>query len=67
MPLKFVIRFASILFSLLILVVIATQFLFSSKVTTDIWIISFPIILAIPILTSIVFAKNDEFSIHFMD
>ena len=38
MPLKFVIRFTSILFSLLILAVIATQFLFSSKVTTDIWV-----------------------------
>lgn len=64
MPLKFVIRFTSILFSLLILAVIATHFFFSSKVTTDVWIISFPIILGIPILTSIIFAKNDEFSIH---
>lgn len=62
MPLKFVIRFTSILFSLLILAVIATHFFFSSKVTTDVWIISFPFILAIPILTSIIFAKNDEFS-----
>ena len=62
MPLKFVIRFTSILFSLLILAVIATHFFFSSKVTTDVWIISFPLILGIPILTSIIFAKNDEFS-----
>ena len=62
MPLKFVIRFASILFSLLLLVVIATQFLFSSNVTMDVLIILFLIIFSIPILTSIVFAKNDEFS-----
>ena len=60
MPLKFVIRFTSILFSLLILAVIATHFFFSSKVTTDVWIISFPFILGIPILTSIIFAKNGE-------
>ena len=62
MPLKFVIRFTSILFSLLILAVIATHFFFSSKVTTDVWIIAFPFIMGIPILTSIIFAKNDEFS-----
>ena len=67
MPIKFVIRFASKMLTLVQVDEIATQFLFSSKVTTDIWIISFPIILAIPILTSIVFAKNDEFSIHSMD
>ena len=67
MPLKFVIRFASILFSVLILAAITIHFFFSSKLTTDLWIILVPIILGVPILTSVIFTKDDELSIPSAD
>ena len=63
MPLKFVIRFTSILFSLLLLAALAIHFFFSSKLTTDLWIILVPIILGVPILTSVFFTKDDELCI----
>ncbi|NNG76588.1 hypothetical protein [Acinetobacter terrae] len=67
MPLKFVIRFTSILVSVLILAAIAIHFFFSSKLTTDLWIILVPIILGVPILTSVIFTKDDELSIPSAD
>ncbi|NNH01762.1 hypothetical protein [Acinetobacter sp. ANC 5414] len=67
MPLKFVIRFTSVLFSVLILAAIAIHFFFSSKLTTDLWIILVPIILGVPILTAVIFTKDDELSIPSAD
>ncbi|WAU77858.1 hypothetical protein [Acinetobacter sp. TR3] len=64
MLLKFAIRFMAVLLSVLILVAVVIQFFFSSKLTTDLWIIVVPVILGIPILTSVVIAKDDELSIH---
>ncbi|OTG60610.1 hypothetical protein B9T29_11695 [Acinetobacter sp. ANC 3903] len=60
MPIKFVIRFTSILVSLLILAALVNQFFFSSQVTTDVWILSFPIIVGIPILASVMCATDNE-------
>ena len=64
MLLKFAIRFMAVLLSVLILAAIVIQFFFSSKLTTDLWIIVVPVILGIPILTSVVIAKDDELSIQ---
>ena len=64
MLLKFSIRFMAVLLSVLILAAIVIQFFFSSKLTTDLWIIVVPVILGIPILTSVVIAKDDELSIQ---
>lgn len=63
MLLKFAIRFAVVLFSVLIVAGIVIQFFFSSKLTTDLWIIVVPVILAIPILTSVICAKDEELSL----
>ena len=63
MPLKFVIRFASVLFSVLILATITIHSLFPSQLTIVVWIFTVPIILAIPILTSVAFAKDEELCI----
>ncbi|WP_257221728.1 hypothetical protein [Acinetobacter sp. YH12201] len=60
MPIKFVIRFTSILVSLLILAALVNQFLFSSQVTIDVWILSFPIIVGVPIFASIISATDNE-------
>ena len=64
MLLKFAIRFTAVLLSVLILAAIVIQFMFSSKLTTDLWIIAMPIILGIPILASVVLAKDDELALH---
>jgi hypothetical protein len=56
MPINFVIRFAAILFSVLILVALAIRFFF--------WIFAMPFILGTPILASVVLAKNEELDIH---
>lgn len=63
MLLKFAIRFVSVLFSVLLLTALVIHFFFSSKITTDLWIIAVPIILGIPILTSVLITKDDELSI----
>ncbi|MEG0482608.1 MAG: hypothetical protein RR569_05820 [Acinetobacter sp.] len=63
MPLKFIMRFASILFSVLILTAISIHSLFPSELTVVLWIFTVPIILAVPILTSIAFAKDEELCI----
>ncbi len=64
MPLKFVMRFLIILFAVLILAATVIQFFFSSKLTTDLWIILVPLILGVPILASVVLTKDDELNIH---
>ena len=63
MLLKFAVRFMGVLFSVLILAAIVIHFFFSSKLTTDLWIIVVPIILGIPMLTSVIVAKDDELSV----
>jgi hypothetical protein len=51
MLLKFATRFASILFGILALIAIVIHFVFSNKLSIDLWIVFFPVILAVPILT----------------
>jgi len=53
-----------ILASVLALAAMVIHFFFSSKLTTDLWIIVVPIILGIPMLASVVLAKDDELSVH---
>ena len=62
MSTKFIIRFAAILFSVLILTALAIQFFFKSDVTVVLWIFAVP--LGIPILASVVLTTNDELDIH---
>ncbi|MDT0199451.1 MULTISPECIES: hypothetical protein [unclassified Acinetobacter] len=64
MSTKFIIRFAAILFSVLILTALAIQFFFKSDVTVVLWIFAVPFILGIPILASVVLTTNDELDIH---
>jgi hypothetical protein len=64
MPINFVIRFAAILFSVLILVALAIQFFFDPHYTVVFWIFAMPFILGTPILASVVLAKNEELDIH---
>ncbi|MGE8539434.1 MAG: hypothetical protein ACN6NI_09130, partial [Acinetobacter sp.] len=61
---KFIIRFAMILFTILILTALAIQFFFSPEVTVVLWIFAVPFILGIPILASVVLASNEELDIH---
>ncbi|AUC07673.1 MAG: hypothetical protein ACD_6C00119G0002 [uncultured bacterium] len=64
MSTKFIIRFAAILFSVLILTALAIQFFFKPDVTVVLWIFAVPFILGIPILASVVLTTNDELDIH---
>ena len=64
MPIKFVMRFAAILFSVLILVALAIQFFFDPHYTVIFWIFSVPFILGTPFLSSVVLAKYEELDIH---
>ncbi|USA45135.1 hypothetical protein NDN11_10350 [Acinetobacter sp. C26M] len=64
MLVKFAIRFMGVLFMVLALAAIIIHFFFSSKLTTDLWIIVVPIILGVPMLTSVIIAKDEELSIH---
>ena len=64
MSTKFVIRFTLILFLVLVLTAIAIQFMFNPDVTVILWIFAMPIILAVPILSSVLLAANEEFDIH---
>ncbi|OTG97980.1 hypothetical protein B9T24_00995 [Acinetobacter sp. ANC 4654] len=63
MPQNFVIRFASVLSLVLILAALVIHFLFSGETTVVLWIFTFPIILAIPILTSVLLAKDQELGV----
>ena len=60
---KFVIRFASILFLALIVIALGIHFLFSKEVSVVAWILGFPVILLIPIVLSVVMAKDEELGI----
>ncbi|NIE95508.1 hypothetical protein F3J02_03245 [Acinetobacter sp. Tr-809] len=64
MLVKFAIRFMGVLLGVLALAAIIIHFFFSSKLTTDLWIIVVPIILGVPMLTSVIIAKDEELSIH---
>ena len=64
MSTKFIIRFAAILFSVLILTALAIQFFFKPDVTVVLWIFAVSFILGIPILASVVLTTNDELDIH---
>lgn len=64
MLLKFAIRFMAVLFSVLTLAAIVIHFFFSSKLTTDLWIIVVPIILGVPMVASVIVAKDTELNIQ---
>ena len=64
MSTKFAIRFAAILFLVLVLTAIAIQYFFHPDSTVILWIFAMPIILAVPILSSVVLATNEELDIH---
>ncbi len=64
MSTKFIIRFAAILFSILILAALVIKFFFSPDVTIVLWIFAVPFILGIPILASVVLATNEELDLH---
>lgn len=64
MLLKFTIRFLGVLLAVLILTAIVIHFFFSSALTIDLWIIMVPIILGVPILASVLLAKDDELDIN---
>ena len=64
MSTKFVLRFAFILLLVLVLTAAAIHFFFNPGVTVILWIFAMPIILGIPILSSVVLATNEELDIH---
>ncbi|MGJ8757552.1 hypothetical protein ACSFV5_07930 [Acinetobacter sp. HC8-3S] len=64
MLLKFAIRFMAVLFSVLVLAAIVIHFFFSSKLTTDLWIIVVPIILGVPMVASVIVAKDTELNVQ---
>lgn len=64
MATKFIIRFAVILFAVLILTALSIQFFFDPEVTVVLWIFAVPFILGVPILASVVLASNEELDIH---
>lgn len=64
MSTKFIIRFAAILFSVLIVVALGIQFIFNPDVTVILWIFAVPFILGIPILASVILATNEELDIY---
>lgn len=63
MPLKFILRFAMILFFVVLLDALIIQFLFSGATVVILWILTVPIILGIPIIMSIILASDEEMSI----
>ena len=63
MPQNFVIRFVSVLAFVLVLAALVIHFLFSGETTVVLWIFTFPIILAVPILISVFLAKDQELGV----
>ncbi|WP_353173349.1 hypothetical protein [Acinetobacter rudis] len=63
MPKSFAIRFAAVLLLVLIVATVGIEFSTAGETTVVMWIFAVPFILAIPILTSVVLAKNDELEI----
>ena len=64
MSTKFTLRFAMILLFVLLFTAIAIHFFFSPDSTIILWIFAMPIILGVPILSSVVLATNEELDIH---
>ena len=60
MPKNFVIRFAVLLFMTLLVIALGIHFMLSKEVTVVAWILMFPIIMAVPILASVLMAKDEE-------
>lgn len=60
---SFVIRFAAVLFVLLVLFTLIIEFSTSGEATIIMWIFAVPFILGIPIFASVILAKNDEMEI----
>jgi|TARA_Y100000816_G_C26061478_1_gene557429 hypothetical protein len=54
----------AVLFSVLALAAIVIHFFFSSKLTTDLWIIVVPIILGVPMVASVIVAKDTELNVQ---
>ena len=63
MPQNFVIRLVSVLAFVLVLAALVIHFLFSGETTVVLWIFTFPIILAVPILISVFLAKDQELGV----
>ncbi len=63
MPKNFVIRFAVLLFMTLLVIALGIHFMLSKEVTVVAWILMFPIIMAVPILASVLMAKDEELEI----
>ena len=63
MPQNFVIRFVSVLAFVLVLAALVIHFLFSGETTVVLWIFTFPIILAVPILISVFLANDKELGV----
>lgn len=64
MLLKFATRFASILCGILALIAIVIHFVFSNQLSIDLWIVFFPVILAVPILTAVLMTGDDELGVQ---
>ena len=63
MPKNFDIRFAVLLFMTLLVIALGIHFMLSKEVTVVAWILMFPIIMAVPILASVLMAKDEELEI----
>lgn len=63
MPSTFVIRFAAILFTVMAIAAFVIHFMSDRQFVVVFWIFSVPFILGVPILASVVLAKNDELDI----
>ena len=64
MSTKFVLRFAVILMLVLLFSALAIHFFFNPGATVILWIFAMPLILGVPILSSVVLATNEELDIH---
>ena len=60
---RYIARFIGILFLILVLVTIVVEMFTSGETRIVLWILSVPVILGIPVLSSVILAKNDELDI----
>lgn len=60
---RYIARFVGILFLILVLVTIVVEMFTSGETRIVLWILSVPVILGIPVLSSVILAKNDELDI----
>lgn len=63
MPKSFVVRFAAVLLLVLVVATIGIELSTTGETTVVMWIFAVPFILAIPILASVILAKNDELEV----